>query len=187
MHLCSKSPVQPQGKYLNNNSFICTLSPFLPSPSSFFLYCYCLLHAPIAISYCTPLLPFHIARAHCHFILRAHCHFILHAPIAISYCTPLLPFHIARPNCHFILHAPIAISYCTPPLPFHIALSTFLFSFPLFSLFPFFALYLSFTASPRVQTNELLSRYLPCGCTGLLEHKCILILQSLKLDVATRL
>ena len=39
----------------------------------------------------------------------------------------------------------------------------------------------------RVQTNELLSRYLPCGCTGLLEHKCILILQSLKLDVATRL
>ncbi len=25
MHLCSKNPVQPQGKYLNNNSFICTL------------------------------------------------------------------------------------------------------------------------------------------------------------------
>ena len=25
MHLCSKSPVQPQGKYLDNNSFVCTL------------------------------------------------------------------------------------------------------------------------------------------------------------------
>ena len=38
MHLCSKSPVQPQGKYLNNNSFICTLPFFLPSLFSLSLF-----------------------------------------------------------------------------------------------------------------------------------------------------
>ena len=31
MHLCSKSPVQPQGKYLDNNSFVCTLGDAVKS------------------------------------------------------------------------------------------------------------------------------------------------------------
>ena len=65
MHLCSKSPVQPQGKYLDNNSFVCTLPFFLPSLFSLSLFSLLLL----PITSCTP-----------------HCHFILHAP---------LPFHIA--------------------------------------------------------------------------------------------
>ncbi len=38
-----------------------------------------------------------------------------------------------------------------------------------------------------LQMNELMLRYTPCGRTGLLEHKWILTLQSLKLAEGLRL
>ena len=39
IHLCSKSPARLQGKYLDNNSFVCTLPFFLPSLFSLSLFC----------------------------------------------------------------------------------------------------------------------------------------------------